>query len=73
MGTPTYFPQNDTHDTVIIWNLHKWGEMICSIPHGPSTMIRPGGRVRGKKMFLALQAFSNSLPYSEDFENKNIA
>ena len=26
MGTPTYIPQNDPHDALIIWNIHKWGK-----------------------------------------------
>ena len=24
MGTPTYIPQNDPHDALIILNTHKW-------------------------------------------------
>ena len=26
VGTPTYIPQNDPHDTLIILNMHKWGK-----------------------------------------------
>ena len=26
MGTPTYIPQNDPHDTLIILNIHNWGK-----------------------------------------------
>ena len=25
MGTPTFIPQNDPHDALIILNIHKWG------------------------------------------------
>ena len=25
MGTPTYIPQNDPHDVLIILNIHNWG------------------------------------------------
>ena len=24
VGTPTYIPQNDPHDTLIILNIHRW-------------------------------------------------
>ena len=26
VGTPTYIPQNDPCDTLIIWNIHNWGK-----------------------------------------------
>ena len=26
VGTPTYIPQNDPHDALIILNIHNWGE-----------------------------------------------
>ena len=26
MGTAVQVPQNDTHDTLIILNIHKWGQ-----------------------------------------------
>ena len=26
VGTPTYIPQNDLHDALIILNIHKWGK-----------------------------------------------
>ena len=25
VGTPTYIPQNDPHDALIILNIHNWG------------------------------------------------
>ena len=28
MGTPTYVPQNDPHDALIILNIHKWDKRI---------------------------------------------
>ena len=28
MGTPTYIPQNDPHDALIIWNIHSWGKFF---------------------------------------------
>ena len=28
VGTPTYIPQNDPHDALIILNIHKWGKKI---------------------------------------------
>ena len=28
VGTPTYIPQNDPHDTLIILNIHNWGKKI---------------------------------------------
>ena len=27
-GTPTYIPQNDPHDALIIWHIHNWGKKI---------------------------------------------
>ena len=34
MGTPTYIPQNDSHDALIILNIHKWGKKILPISSG---------------------------------------
>ena len=28
VGTPTYIPQNDPHDALIIMNIHKWGKIF---------------------------------------------
>ena len=28
VGTPTYIPQNDPHDTLIILKMHKWGKFF---------------------------------------------
>ena len=30
VGTPTYAPQNDPHDTLIILNIHNWGKQFFS-------------------------------------------
>ena len=42
MGNPTYIPQKDPHDALIIWNIHNWGKKnfkkklpISSISHQP--------------------------------------
>ena len=34
MGTPTYIPQNDPHDALIILNVHNWGAkfLIKNLP-----------------------------------------
>ena len=36
MGTQTYIPQNDPHDTLIILNMHRWGKNF-SKKNCPST------------------------------------
>ena len=60
VGTPTYIPQNDPHDTLIILNMHKWGKKffkkICPstqapISQGPTR--RPG---QGQNPFLCFSA-----------------
>ena len=55
MGTPTYIPQNDPHDTLIILNMHKWGKKIFKnklpISQGPA---RRSGR--GQNPFLRFSA-----------------
>ena len=39
VGAPTYVPQNDPHDALIIWNIHKWREKffrtICPAAQAP--------------------------------------
>ena len=43
MGTPTYRPQNDPHDAMIIWNIHKGGKnylfqnLFCTHQHRVKT------------------------------------
>ena len=56
-GTPTYIPQNDLHDALIILNIHKWGLNIFQkkIAHQlrlPSAKIQPGGGVGGRTPFF---------------------
>ena len=74
MGTPTYMPQNDPHDVLIILTIHKWGKnlfkKICF--KLPSAMVRPGGRVRLKMFFYVFHRFLNSPRNSDDFEYRHI-
>ena len=58
MGTPTYIPQNDPHDTLIILNMHKWGKKnfkknlpINSGSHQPRSDPEAGS---GSKSFFVL-------------------
>ena len=75
MGTPTYIPQNDPHDTLIILNTHKWGKKFfkkncpptqAPISQGPTR--RPG---RGQNP-CAFQPFLYSPQNSEYFEYRHI-
>ena len=76
VGTPTYIPQNDPHDTLIILNMHKWGKKIFKkIAHQlrlPSAKVQPGGRVGVKILFCAFQPFLNSQQPSDYFEYRHI-
>ena len=65
VGTPTYTPQNDPHDALIIWNIHKWGKIIffkTSLPiSSGSHQPRSDAEVRsGVKTFLRFAPFLNS-------------
>ena len=65
LGTPTYIPQNDPHDALIILNIHKWGENFFQKKFAhwlrlPSAKVRPGGRVTCQKVFCVFQTFLNS-------------
>ena len=55
-GTPTYIPQNDPHDTLIILNIHNWGKKFSKkFAHQlrlPSAKVRPRGRVGVKILFV---------------------
>ena len=58
VGTPTYIPQNDPHDTLIILNTHKWGKIffqkklpINSGSHQPRSDPEAGS---GSKSFFVL-------------------
>ena len=58
MNTPTYIPQNEPHDTLIILNMHKWGKKffkkkwpINSGCHQPRSDTEAGS---GSKSFFVL-------------------
>ena len=77
VGTPTYIPQNDPRDTLIILNMRKWGKKIFkkklpinSGSHQPRS--DPGGRVGVKIFFCAFQLFLNSPQNSQYFEYRHI-
>ena len=77
MGTPTYKPQNDPHDVLIILNIQKWGKKNFQkkFAHWPrllSAKVRPGGHVWGQKVFCVFQTFLNSPQNSEYFEHRHI-
>ena len=63
MGTPTYKPQNDPHDALIILNIQKWDKNFFTknLPIGSvrllSAKVRPGGQVRGRKILCVFQTF----------------
>ena len=65
VGTPTYIPQNDPHDALIILNIHDWDKKFFQknlpINSGslPSAKVRPRGRVGGKILFCVLHPFLN--------------
>ena len=57
VGTPTYRPQNDPHDVLIILKIHDWGKKKSrkNLPinsDSPLAKVQPGGRVGGQKCFL---------------------
>ena len=77
MGTPTYIPQNDPHETLIILNIHKWGEKIfrknlpiSSGSHQPRSDLEVRSGV--KKFFCVSQTFLNSPQNSEYFEYRHM-
>ena len=76
MGTPTYVPQNDPHERLIILNVHNWGKkFLKKFAHQlrlPSAKVLPGGRVGVKILFCAFQPFLNSRQNSEYFEYRHI-
>ena len=66
-GSPTYIPQNDPHDALIILHVHNGGGKFFSkiFAHQlrlPSAKVRPGGRVRVKILFLC---FSSIFEFSK--------
>ena len=73
VDTPTYIPQNDPHDALIIWNIHNWGKKffrknfpISSGSHQPRSRS-------GVKFFLCVfHPFVNSPPNSEYLEYRHV-
>ena len=76
VGTPTYIPQNDPHDALIILNIHKWGtkdfqkKLPISSAHQPRSDEEVRSRV--KNIFCVFQTFLNSPQNSEYFEHRHI-
>ena len=75
-GTPTYTPQSDPHDALIILNIHSWGKFFQKkFAHQlrlPSAKVRPRGRVGVKILFCVFHPFLNSPQNSEYFEYRHI-
>ena len=42
VGTPTYIPQNDPHDALIILNIHNWDKKIFSKKFAHHTQVQGG-------------------------------
>ena len=77
VGTPTYIPQNDPHDALIILNIHKWGKQ--NFPKKcarklrlPSAKVRPGGRIGVKMFSCVFHPFLNAPQNPEYFEYRHI-
>ena len=70
VGTPTYIPQNDPHDTLIILNMHKWGKIFVNkiCPSTEAPISPPRGRVRVKSFFMvsSIFEFSTSFEYFQE-------
>ena len=68
MGTPTYVPQNDPHDTLIILNMHKWVKVvfkkICPSTQAPISQGPTRRLGRGQNPFLC---FSSIFDFSTKF------
>ena len=59
MGTPTYIPQNDPHDALIILNIHNWGKKnfqkklpISSCSHQPRSNLKVRSGVKFFSVFF---------------------
>ena len=76
VGTPTYIPQNDPYDALIILNIHKWGKRFFQ----KKLPIRLGSHQPrsdpevswGQKICCVFQTFLNSPQNSEYFEYRHI-
>ena len=68
MGTPTYLPQNDPHDMLIILNIHKWGKFFsensCPLAQAPISQGKTRRSGQRSKKFLH---FSNIFEFSTKF------
>ena len=68
VGTPTYIPQHDPHDALIILNIHKWGknfsEKICPLAQAPISQGQTRRSGQGSKKFLC---FSRLFEFSAKF------
>ena len=67
-GTPTYIPQHDPHDMLVILNIHKWVEIffrkIFPLAQAPISQGRTQRSGQGSKFFLC---FSNIFKFSTKF------
>ena len=69
MGTPTYKPQNDAHDALIILNIHKWGKNVFqkNLPTtSNSHLSRSDPEVRSESKIVFL-CFSSIFEFSTKF------
>ena len=62
-GTPTYTPQNDPHDALIIMGVKKVFRKICPSTQAP--ISQGPTRRSGQGLFCVFQTFLNSLKNSE--------
>ena len=53
---PTFIPQNDPHNALIIWNIHKWSEIFlkknCRSTQAPMSQGSTRRSGRKSKCFL---------------------
>ena len=78
MGTPTYIPQHDPYDTLIILIIHKWVKIFfqkilpTSSRSPPPHQPRSNPEVRSdQKFFCVFQTFLNSPQNSEYFDSRH--
>ena len=64
VGTPTYIPQNDPHDALIILNIHSRGKKNCPLAQAPISQGQTRRSGQGSKNFLC---FSNIFEFSTKF------
>ena len=76
-GTPTYIPQHDPHDALMILNIHKWNKFCkkkLPISSGPHNKPRRNPEVGSgvKKFFCVFRPFLNSPQKSDYFEYRHM-